>query len=298
LIAEAATFGRASFTILRSYVALTKPAVISLLLVTTVPAMVVADDGWPSTALVIATLIGGALSAGGANAINCWYDRDIDSLMWRTRNRPLVRGAVPPSHALTLGIVLGSTAFVLLALAATLTAALLSLAALLFYVFIYTIWLKRRTAQNIVVGGAAGAFPPVVGWAAVTGDVSVDSALMFLIIFLWTPPHFWALSLRLKDEYSLASVPMLPVTSGAVATARQILVYTVALIAASYLLVPFGGLGWLYTTAATALGACFVFGAVRVVCHPEIEAIGLYKYSMLYLALLFAAMGLDAALAS
>jgi heme o synthase len=281
----------------RNYISLTKPVIIVLLLITTVPAMVVAADGWPGTWAVVATLIGGTLSAGGANAINCWYDRDIDSVMKRTRTRPLVTGAIEPSHGLAFGIALGGVAFVFLWATTTIAAALLSLTALLFYVFIYTMWLKRRTPQNIVIGGAAGAFPPMVGWAAVTGDVSLASVLMFGIIFAWTPPHFWALALRLKGDYADAGVPMLPVTHGPAYTRVQVLIYSVVLAVGSLVLVPAGGLGWIYGAVAAITGIVFVALAYRLWRSPETVApMTLYKYSLLYLAVVFIAMGVDSAL--
>jgi protoheme IX farnesyltransferase len=282
---------------LRSYLALTKPRIIALLLVTTVPAMVVADAGWPGTWLVAATLMGGTLSAGGANVINCWYDRDIDGIMRRTRGRPLVTGAIEPRNALAFGVALGVISFAFLWAATTLAAALLSMAALLFYVFVYTIWLKRRTSQNIVIGGAAGAFPPMVGWAAVTGDVGAASALMFAIIFMWTPPHFWALSLRLKDDYAEAGVPMLPVTNGPANTRMQIVLYSFALVATTLALLATGDVAWIYGIAAAALGGWFIWEALRLWRQPaRVSPMSLYKYSLLYLALLFVAMGADAAI--
>jgi protoheme IX farnesyltransferase len=281
---------------LRAYVSLTKPAIISLLLITTVPAMVVAADGWPGTWLVVATIIGGSASAAGANVINCWYDRDIDGIMRRTSNRPLVRGVIPPAHALTAGVLLGAGAFLFMLYATTVMAAGLALTALLFYVFIYTIWLKRRTPQNIVIGGAAGAFPPAVGWAAVSGDITVASALMFAIIFFWTPPHFWALALRLKDDYSLARVPMLPVVAGPAETRRQILLYSLVLVVSSLVLIPAAGLGFIYASTAVATGAWFIWMARDLARRPDtVSPIELYKYSLLYLAILFVAMGVDAA---
>jgi protoheme IX farnesyltransferase len=284
-------------TTIRNYVVLTKPRVISLLLVTTVPAMVVAAGGWPGTWLVLATLIGGTASAAGANVINCWYDRDIDAVMRRTAVRPTVTGEVPPGHALAFGIALGAGAFLFLWATTTLAAAVLALAALLFYVFIYTMWLKRRTPQNIVIGGAAGAFPPVVGWAAVTGDAPLAAWVMFAIVFFWTPPHFWALSLRLEGDYARAGVPMLPVTNGAAYTRTQILRYTVMLIPVTLLLGPATDLGWIYYVAATGLGAAFVWMAWRLWRSPEtVPPLRVYKFSLLYLGLLFVAMGLDAAI--
>ena len=291
----AAVFARPSLaTSLRNYISLTKPLIIVELLITTVPAMIVASRGWPGSWLVIATLIGGTLSAGGANVINCWYDRDIDAVMKRTRTRPTVTGAITPNRALAFGVTLGAMAFALLWATTTLAAACLSLAALLFYVFIYTIWLKRRTPQNIVIGGAAGAFPPLVGWAAVTGDVSVGAWVMFAIIFFWTPPHFWALALRLKNDYAEAGVPMLPVTDGPAVTRVQIFRYSIMLVLVSLLLGPAASLSWVYLGAALGLGAAFVWFALRLWRDPErVSPMSLYKYSLLYLALVFVAMGVD-----
>lgn len=281
---------------LRAYIAITKPRIIVLLLVTTVPAMVVAQGGWPSTWLVLATVAGGAVSAGGANAINCWYDRDIDSVMKRTRNRPLVTGAIDPAGALSFGVALGAGAFAFMWFATTPMAAVLSLAALLFYVFIYTVWLKRRTAQNIVIGGAAGAFPPMVGWAAVTGDISLTSIAMFAIIFAWTPPHFWALALKLEGDYAEAGVPMLPVAAGAAATRAQILGYSAVLVAVSLAALAPGDLGAIYGATAVLAGAVFLRLAFRLWRAPAATSpMTLYKFSLLYLAVLFVAMGVDVA---
>jgi len=282
-------------TTIRNYIALTKPGIIGLLLVTTVPAMMVADRGWPGTMLVLATLVGGTLSAAGANTINCWYDRDIDAVMRRTRNRPLVTGAIHPNQALTFGIGLGAFAFLFLAVTTSFVAAVLSLAALLFYVLIYTMWLKRRTPQNIVIGGAAGAFPPMVGWAAVTGDVSWASFVMFAIVFFWTPPHFWALALRVRGDYLEAHVPMLPVIKGPAYTRTQVLIYSVLLVAVTLVLGPAGDLGWIYLGSALASGAVFVALAFQLWRRPETTSpMRLFSYSLLYLAIVFAAMGLDA----
>jgi protoheme IX farnesyltransferase len=288
-------FARPSLlTTARAFIALTKPAIISLLLITTVPAMVLAEGGWPGSWLVASTLIGGTLSAAGANVINCWYDRDIDGVMKRTRSRPIPAGAIEPAHALAFGILLGAAGFVLLWLAATPAAAILSLSALLFYVFVYTVWLKRRTPQNIVIGGAAGAFPPAVGWAAVTGGLAVEPGLMFAIIFMWTPPHFWALALRLKDDYADARVPMLPVTAGPAATRRQITIYSVVLAVLSLSLAPAGGIWFVYLPVAAILGSIFVAEAWRLERLPEqTSPMRLYKFSLLYLALLFVAIGID-----
>jgi heme o synthase len=282
---------------IRGYIALTKPGIIVLLLITTVPAMVVADRGWPSSWLVLATLIGGTLSAAGADTINCWYDRDIDAVMKRTRNRPLVTGLIQPAHALAFGIGLGAIAFVFLWATTTLAAACLSLAALLFYVFIYTMWLKRRTPQNIVIGGAAGAFPPLVGWAAVTGDVPLAAWVMFAIIFFWTPPHFWALALRVRGDYEDAGVPMLPVTHGPQYTRTQVLRYSVLLLVVSMLLAPAGELGWIYIVTAGVSGIVFVALALQLWLRPaSTSPMRLFTYSLIYLAVIFVAMGLDAQL--
>lgn len=282
----------------RAYISLTKPTIILMLLVTTVPAMVVADGGWPGTWLVIATLIGGTLSAAGANTINCWYDRDIDAVMRRTRTRPLVTGQVKPASALTFGIGLGVFAFVFLAMTTTLMAAVLSTSALLFYVFIYTMWLKRRTSQNIVIGGAAGAFPPMVGWAAVTGDVTLASVIMFMIVFMWTPPHFWALALKLKDDYENASVPMLPVTNGPAYTRSQILIYTIALVATTFTLIPAStNISFIYAAISALAGAGFIWYSFLLWRNPQREnPMTVYKYSLLYLAIIFVAIGVDGAI--
>jgi protoheme IX farnesyltransferase len=297
MTAEAMTLPRPDIvTTIRNYISLTKPRIIVLLLITTVPAMVVAQRGWPSTWLVIATLIGGSLSAAGANAINCWYDRDIDAVMRRTRSRPLASGAIEPSHGLIFGVSLGAIAFGFLWATTTLAAAVLALSALLFYVFIYTVWLKRRTPQNIVIGGAAGAFPPMVGWAAVTGDVSLAPWVMFAIIFFWTPAHFWALSLRLEGDYAEAGVPMLPVTAGPEYTRFQVLRYSVMLVVVSLLLGPVAELSYIYYATALVTGGFFIALAYQLVRKPEVTPpLRLYKYSLLYLALVFISMGIDAA---
>ncbi len=287
---RASTFG----TTFRAYVSLTKPWIVVLLLVTTVPAMILAANGWPSTWLVVATLIGGSLSAGGANAVNCWYDRDIDAEMRRTRHRPLVTGTIHPAGALAFGVGLGVFAFLWLASTTNVLAAVLAAMGYLFYVFVYTAWLKRRTPQNIVIGGAAGAFPPLVGWAAVTGALDWPALLLFAVIFLWTPPHFWALALKLRDDYAAVRIPMLPVVAGEAATRQQILAYTVATAAASLLLVPFGGAGWLYGATAAAAGAWFIWEAFRLWRWPErTSPVELYKYSLLYVTLVFGGLALD-----
>lgn len=299
MTAEAFTLGRpsAALTTLRNYVAITKPRIVLLLLATTVPAMVVAAGGWPSTWLVVATLIGGATSAAGANAVNCWYDRDIDAVMSRTRSRPMATAEIAPWHGLAFGVTLGTAAFVFLWVTTNLLAASLAALAFLFYVFVYTIWLKRRSSQNIVVGGAAGAFPPMVGWAAVSGELAWAPLIMFAIVFVWTPPHFWALALRLADDYRDAGVPMLPVEAGVPATHRQILLYSLVLVPVTLLLPLTGEVGWLYTAAAAFGGLWFVALAFRLWRSPEaISPVRIYTFSLGYLAAIFLAMALDVAL--
>lgn len=277
---------------LGSYVALTKPRIIELLLITTVPAMVLAAGGWPGTWLVVATLLGGSLSAGGANALNMYYDRDIDEVMRRTRARPLARHEVAPRNVLVFGVALGVAGFIWLWVLTTLLAGLISTAALLFYVLVYTRRLKRTTVQNIVIGGAAGAAPTLVGWAAVTGTVGVPAWVLFSIVFYWTPPHFWALALRYKDDYAAAGVPMLPVVAGVEATTRRMLLYTGLMVGVSLLLVPLGGMSWIYLIAAVVLGAWFLWDTWRVVRRPE-QAMRLFTTSTVYLSALFASVLLD-----
>lgn len=275
-----------------AYLALTKPRIIELLLITTVPAMVLAAGGWPGTWLVVATLVGGTLSAGGANALNSYVDRDIDEVMRRTRRRPLARHEVSPRSALVFGVTLGVAGFGWLWATTNLIAAGISTAALLFYVFVYTIGLKRRSTQNIVIGGAAGAAPTLVGWAAVTGAVSVPAWVLFLIVFYWTPPHFWALALRYKDDYEAAGVPMLPVVAGIEATTRRMLLYTGLMVGVSLLLVPLGGMSWTYLVAAVLLGGWFLWDTWRVHRKPH-DAMRLFTTSTIYLSVLFAAVMLD-----
>ena len=275
-----------------AYVALTKPRIIELLLITTVPAMVLAADGWPGTWLVVATLIGGSLSAGGANALNSYVDRDIDEVMKRTHRRPLAQHEVTPQHALVFGILLGFAGFAWLWATTNLLAASLSTAALLFYVFVYTIALKRTTVQNIVIGGAAGAAPTIVGWAAVTGTVSVPAWVLFFVVFYWTPPHFWALAVRYKDDYAKAGVPMLPAVAGVEATTRRMLLYTGLMVGVSLMLVPLAGMSWIYLGAALGLGGWFLWDTWRVYRNPE-RAMKLFTTSTVYLSALFAAVMLD-----
>src|SRR4051794_32727623 len=277
-----------------AYVALTKPRIIELLLVTTVPTMVVAARGLPSGWLVLATLVGGSLAAGGANAINMYVDRDIDALMKRTANRPLVTGAVTPRAALTFAISLEVLAFVELWAAVNLLSAVLAVSATLFYVFVYTLWLKRTSTQNIVIGGAAGAVPVLVGWASVRNSLGLAPLVLFAVIFVWTPPHFWALAIKYRDDYAAARVPMLPSVSSFATTARQIIVYTVVLWGTSLVFAPVAGMGLLYVTAAVVLGGVFLFYALelRRTASP-VQAMRLFTYSISYVTLLFAAMAVD-----
>jgi len=280
---------------LRAYVALTKPRIIELLLVTTVPTMVLAEGGIPSPWLMAAVVIGGTLAAGGANAINQYVDRDIDDLMRRTRHRPLPSHAISPRAALAFGVVLSVVAFAWLTLTVNLLSALLAMSAIGFYVFVYTLWLKRTTPQNIVIGGAAGCVPVLVAWAAVTGEVGLPALVLFAIVFYWTPPHFWALALRYRGDYAAARVPMLPVVRGEAETARQILLYSIALIAVSLLLLPAAGMGWIYLGAAVVLGGLFLRLALRLRADAANgwAAIRLFRYSISYLTLLFAAVAVD-----
>jgi protoheme IX farnesyltransferase len=278
--------------VVADYVALTKPKVQSLLLLTTVCSMEIAGD--PSIGLIALTVVGGYLSAGGAGAVNHWYDRDIDGLMPRTANRPVPSGRVAPRAALIYGCVLSTLSFVLLATTVNLLAASLALTGFLGYVFVYTIWLKRRTPQNIVIGGAAGAIPPLVGWAAVTGALAGMPLYLFAIVFFWTPPHFWALSLLMKNEYERVGVPMLPVVRGEQETRKQILLYAILLWAVTQLPFCAGGLGAIYLVSSLALGALFIGGAVVLYRRADRRsALRLYLFSLAYLALLFGAMVLD-----
>jgi protoheme IX farnesyltransferase len=277
-----------------AYVRLTKPRVVELLLVTTVPAMILAERGWPSTWLVLAVLVGGSLGAGGANATNCWIERDRDQLMRRTASRPLPAGEITPTRALVFAILLEVAAFGFLWATANLLTAGLVLAAALFYVFVYTIWLKPRTPQNIVIGGAAGAVPVLAGWAAVTGTLDASAWVLFAIIFLWTPPHFWALSIKYREDYARAGVPMLPVVVGVRRTTEQILGYSVVVVVASLVLTPVAEMGTIYAVVAPVAGMVFVWRAWRLRGEPtDAEAIRLFVLSNLYLALLFVAVAVD-----
>jgi len=295
LAASATRDQPSSGQVLRAYLALTKPRIIELLLVTTIPTMVLAKRGIPSPWLMAAVVIGGTLAAGGANAINQFVDRDIDDVMRRTRNRPLPRHAIGPKAALAFGIGLSIASFAWLTTTVNLLSALLAASAIGFYVFVYTLWLKRSTPQNIVIGGAAGSVPVLVAWAAVTGTVGIPALVLFAIVFYWTPPHFWALALRYKGDYARAGVPMMPVVRGEAETARQITLYTLLMVAVSLLLIPAAGMGPIYLAAAIALGAAFVWYALRVQRHVTDgrAAIGLFRFSISYLTLLFVAIAAD-----
>jgi protoheme IX farnesyltransferase len=278
----------------KAYFMLTKPRIIELLLITTVPAMIVAERGWPSPWLVLATLVGGSMAAGSANCINCYLDRDIDEKMQRTSVRPLPSHDVTPANALRFGVILGAVSFLFMGWLVNMPAAWLSLGAILFYVFIYTIGLKRYTPSNIVIGGAAGAAPALIGWAAVTGDVGRPAWVLFAIIFYWTPPHFWALAIRYSDDYKAAGVPMLPVVRGVPETTRQIVLYSVVLLAVSLLMYPVAELGLLYLAAATIMGLAFVFYAFRLRKNPDGKgAMSLFHFSIMYLVLVFVALAAD-----
>ncbi len=295
-----------------AYVALTKPRIIELLLVTTVPTMVVAEGGIPSLWLVAATVVGGAFAAGGANAVNMYVDRDIDRLMARTQQRPLVTGAVTPQAALVFAVSLEVVAFAFLWATVNLLSAGLAVAACLFYVFVYTLWLKRTSTHNIVIGGAAGAVPVLIGWSAVTGSLGWPPVLLFAVIFYWTPPHFWALAIRYRDDYAVADVPMLPSVTSIRRTAQRILGYTLLLWALTLAFGPVAGMGDLYLGAATVLGAVFVALALPLLRRPEpmtpvlagpagevaetvlrADAMRLFAWSITYITLLFGAMALD-----
>ena len=282
-------------TLLRGYLALTKPRIVELLLVTTVPTMFVASARVPSAGLVVLTLVGGALAAGGANALNMVYDRDIDALMERTKHRPLVTGLITPQAATVFALSLEVAAFVLLWTTVNPLSALLAVGATAFYVGVYTVWLKRTSSQNIVIGGAAGAVPVLVGWSAVTGRLGWAPVVLFGIIFLWTPPHFWALAIRYQDDYAAARVPMLPAVADRPSVTRQVLAYTAALVALSLVLVPVAHMSIGFLLVALAAGAAFLGYAVRLHREPTARrAMQVFGFSITYLTVLFAAMGVDA----
>src|SRR3954452_4974856 len=276
------------------YVALTKPRIIELLLVTTVPTMIVADQGIPKVWLMVATVIGGTLAAGGANAINMYVDRDIDALMKRTQNRPLVTGLIEPAHALIFAVALEAVAFVWLWGFVNLLSAVLAVSACLFYVFVYTLWLKRTSSSNIVIGGAAGAAPVLIGWSAVTNSLGWAPIVLFGVIFFWTPPHFWALAIRYKDDYAAADVPMLPSVASFRTTAVRILAYTLVVWALTLVFAPVAHMGLIYVVAALVLGAVFTWLAVEVLRSESPKtAMRLFAYSITYITLLFGAMAVD-----
>jgi protoheme IX farnesyltransferase len=279
---------------IQAYVNLTKPRIIVLLLFTTLGGMFIAARSFPPVELIVATMIGGAFAAGGANAINCYIDRDIDLMMHRTRRRSLPAGRVSPHNALIFGLVLGALSFAVLAIGANLLAAALAQFGLLFYVLIYTSYLKRSTPQNIVIGGAAGAMPPVVGWAAVTGSVDLMALYLFAIIFFWTPPHFWALSLITAQDYARAKIPMLPLIFGETETRRQIFLYSILMVTLSVFIFAGQSLGLVYLGSAIVLGVGLMVYAVRLLRNGSlIRARQMFMYTNYYLALLFLAMAVD-----
>jgi protoheme IX farnesyltransferase len=291
-----AATGRNLRAVVGAYVALTKPRIIELLLVTTVPTMVLAARGWPGWGLTVATLVGGTLAAGSANALNCWWDRDIDVVMHRTSRRPLPKHAVSPRSALVFGLVLGAIALAELAITTNPLSALLALAAIAFYVCVYTMLLKRRTSQNIVWGGAAGCMPVLIGWSAVTNSLSWAAVVLFTVIFFWTPPHFWALAMRFKDDYARAAVPMLPVVATPQTVARRVVAYSWAMVGTSVLLA-FDRTGAVYLVSAGVLGAVFLFEAHRLERQvrggADYNPMRLFHWSITYLALLFLAVAVD-----
>jgi protoheme IX farnesyltransferase len=279
-------------------VSLTKPRIISLLLLTTVAPMFITPAGMPTASQILWVIVGGYLMAGGANAINMWFDRDIDTRMARTRFRPIPAGRISPEVALTFGVALGVAAFAVFWYRVNALSAWLALGGLLFYVFVYTIWLKRSSPQNIVIGGAAGAFPPLVGWAAMTGRLDLAAVYLFAIVFYWTPPHFWALALIKQAEYARAGVPMMPVVRGEARTKYEMLVYTLMLLPLTVMPTLFGALGGFYLAAAVILGARLLWYCIRLRRERSVTPVAwqMYRYSLLYLALLFVAMGIDRAL--
>ncbi len=279
---------------LAAYVALTKPRIIELLLITTVPTMVVAERGIPSPLLILWTLVGGTLAAGGANAVNMVIDRDIDRLMPRTQGRPLVTGILTPREALVFALSLEAVAFAVLWAGVNLLSAVLALSAMLFYVFVYTLWLKRTSTQNIVIGGAAGAVPVLVGWSAVTNSVEWAPVVLFVAIFLWTPPHFWALAIKYADDYRAASVPMLPAVASLEVTSRKMIAYTVALWVSTLVFGWVAELGVLYWVSAAVLGAAFTWGCIDLRRNPTVKrSMRLFAFSITYVSLLFGAMAID-----
>ena len=289
--------GASLWSLATDYLALAKPPIVLLLVLTAVGAMFMAAQGLPSLSTTLLVVVGGSLAAGGANALNHYLDRDIDQRMTRTRNRPLPGNRIKPRRALAFGMVTNVIAFVVLAEWVNLLSALLTLSATAFYVMIYTQWLKRSTTQNIVIGGAAGAIPPMVGWAAVTGEIGLPAIYLFAIVFFWTPPHFWALALLIKDDYAKADIPMLPVVVGVAETARSIMLYSVLLVMISVLFFTIEGLGWIYFAGAMALGILLLKYSWALLQDPTIKrARSLYLYTILYLALLFGIIAIDSAM--
>jgi protoheme IX farnesyltransferase len=277
-----------------AFVALTKPRIIELLLISTVPTMIVADHGVPSIWLMVATVVGGTLAAGGANAYNMYIDRDIDALMERTKGRPLVTGEVTPREALVFATAIEIASFVWLWGFVNLLSAALAIAATLFYVFVYTIWLKRTSKRNIVIGGAAGAAPVLIGWSAVTNSLGWEPVILFAILFYWTPPHFWALAIRYRDDYAAADVPMLPVVETIHTVAVRMLLYTLVLWALTLVFAPVADMGAIYIVSAVVLGGIFTAMAVQVLRNPDPKiAMRMFGYSISYITLLFGAMALD-----
>jgi protoheme IX farnesyltransferase len=280
-----------------AYVALTKPRVMELLLVTTIPVMILAAGGLPNVWLIVATVIGGALSAGSAASFNMYIDRDIDAVMKRTKNRPLVTGELSPREAYVFSWVLGVVSTVWLALTTNLLAAALSVAAILFYVFVYTLWLKRRTAQNIIWGGIAGCFPVLIGWSAVTDSLSWAPVILFMVVFLWTPPHYWPLSMKYRDDYKAVGVPMLGVVRGRAQVGLQVILYAWATVACSLLLIPVANMGWLYAFGAAAAGGWFIYETHRLyhlaIKHEDVSPMRVFHGSITYLSILFLAVAID-----
>jgi protoheme IX farnesyltransferase len=298
-VIPSATTSNSRLDVVKGYVALTKPRIIELLLVTTVPTMIVAANGIPSLGLVVATLVGGTLAAGGANAFNMVIDRDIDAVMERTKRRPLVTGVMSPRSAALFAASLEVVAFAVLVLWVNQLSAWLAVAATAFYVVVYTMILKRRSKQNIVIGGAAGAVPVLIGWAAVTNSLGWTPVLLFLVVFIWTPPHFWALAVRYRDDYAAAHVPMMPVVASLRRTTLEILVYSVVMWALTLLIGSSAHLGWVYAVSATLLGAMFTYYAFRLYRHARVdtadvaEAMRLFHFSITYLSALFILMAVD-----
>jgi protoheme IX farnesyltransferase len=282
-----------------AYLELTKPRIISLVMMTGVPAMLLAAHGFPPARIFWGTLLGTVLAAGSAASFNMYVDRDIDALMPRTASRPLPSGVLPPASAVVLGFALAAASWVVLMASANLLAALIGMASIFYYAVIYTIWLKRRTPENIVIGGAAGSSAPLIAWAAVTGHVGPAALVLAAIVFLWTPPHFWSLSLFRREDYARAGIPMLPVTHGEPETRRRILLYSLVLVPATLLAARVAGLGWLYLVPAAALGGVFLAGAIRVYRRPgNASAVWMFHYSIAYLFLLYLVMTADALFAA